>query len=35
MKSAGLQVESDQETVAEIARQNHRSPEEILAYFVP
>lgn len=34
MKSAGLRIGSDQETISEIARQNHKSPEEILAYFV-
>lgn len=35
MKSAGLQIENDRETIAELARQNQKSPEEILGYFVP
>jgi len=34
MKSAGIQIESDRETIAEIARQNQKSPEEILGYFI-
>lgn len=34
MKSAGIQIENDRETIAEIARRNQKSPEEILVYFV-
>ncbi len=35
MKGAGLQVADNHLTILEIASQNQKAPEEILAYFVP